>query len=141
LDAAPQQAPAYARALFKLGSQGQDNLTTDIASRFFIRFQSQHGKERLNRVRCLCALPVRHQIVTEGQLSVPLLRDRSWGIQYSPAALRSPHSAHWDSHGYHNDSTALGCVHRTSLRAAGKTPGAYRGGGGYPPRASPFHGL
>jgi hypothetical protein len=51
---------------------------------------------------------------------------RQRGSHNAPAALRPPGSARCASHGSHNDSTALGCVYRTSLRAAAKTPGAYR---------------
>jgi len=52
---------------------------------------------------------------------------RQRGSQYAPAALRPLRSAQSASHSSHNGSTALGCVCRTSLRAAAKTPGAYRG--------------
>jgi hypothetical protein len=52
---------------------------------------------------------------------------RQRGGYCAAAALRAPRPAHSASHGSHNGSTAPGCVYRTFLGVAAKTPGAYRG--------------
>jgi hypothetical protein len=52
---------------------------------------------------------------------------RQRGNRCAPAALRPLRSVQSASHSSLIGSTPLGCVYRTPLRAAAKTPGAYRG--------------